>query len=518
MMKLLKDSMANEILVMTQQCDTLRRLHTAESEGKDRVCTELTEKLKQMAYQKELCDKSLKKAQNDVRKSHNEKVEQNEMNRKENMKIEAKLIEERLNVEKIKVINDKIQEEKSKLLEEVISLKTTISGMADDRPFQRQQKQQNQQQQHQPSELLFKGEKSPFSNLFLSPIAAYGIQFRCVESAYQWRKSVEAKNFAAAGTVLEAVNGYEAMKIGQKIQKSQDWDASKRDIMRELLKLKINSCAEYRESIVSSLNKNIVENTSNEFWGRGRDGNGQNVLGHLHMEIRSLASLTPNAASPGDMPTAFSPLTPTDTANHGSDSQRAKPTAFSPRTPTDAADSHRAKRPTIQRPQNSRRGITVIGNSLTRDIHLGEQINHATLAPTIRDIQTEIAKAGGDDICVLQGITNEARLNNLSPNRCAETYVHAAKAAAEKFSHIIVSMGTPQNDLYANEYTHEVNNIVGKRLKFQKNIVCWYHNNLFLKGGSPRSEFLASDGFHLNSDGKYIYASNLKSALKMCKA
>ena len=45
------------------------------------------------------------------------------------------------------------------------------------------------------------------------------------------------------------------MKIAQgKIPKCKNWDATKSDMM-ELLKIKVNSCSEYRDVIVSSESK-----------------------------------------------------------------------------------------------------------------------------------------------------------------------------------------------------------------------------------------------------------------------
>lgn len=82
----------------------------------------------------------------------------------------------------------------------------------------------------------------------------------------------------------------EAAKLGRDRNKPLriDWEACKVPIMREALLAKIEQHPRIKSILLSTGDCAIVEHTTNDaYWGDGCDGQGQNMLGKLLMEIRN---------------------------------------------------------------------------------------------------------------------------------------------------------------------------------------------------------------------------------------
>jgi ribA/ribD-fused uncharacterized protein len=68
-----------------------------------------------------------------------------------------------------------------------------------------------------------------------------------------------------------------------------DWEQVKDDVMRMAVLRKFETHARIREILLATGNDDIVENAPNDYyWGCGKDGTGQNKLGQILMEIRSM--------------------------------------------------------------------------------------------------------------------------------------------------------------------------------------------------------------------------------------
>ena len=76
------------------------------------------------------------------------------------------------------------------------------------------------------------------------------------------------------------------MKKGQSIDTNETWKETKEDVMLNLIQVKANQCQTFRKRLTSTGSKDIVENTNNEYWGRGQTGTGKNVLGVLLQLLR----------------------------------------------------------------------------------------------------------------------------------------------------------------------------------------------------------------------------------------
>ena len=56
--------------------------------------------------------------------------------------------------------------------------------------------------------------------------------------------------------------------------------------MEELLEIKAKTCSKYRETLCNSATTVFLENTDSDFWARGKDRQGMNTLGCLHVLTR----------------------------------------------------------------------------------------------------------------------------------------------------------------------------------------------------------------------------------------
>ena len=134
--------------------------------------------------------------------------------------------------------------------------------------------------------LKFRGERNTFSNFFLTPITVWGMTFKSTEHAYNYRKAVEMAHHTAAEEIRHAESGLDAMRIAESISTSDHWSNIKQSVMYQLLQVKATQCSDFRSDLVASRGKLLVEDTSHDFWGRGNNGDGLNMLGRLLMVLR----------------------------------------------------------------------------------------------------------------------------------------------------------------------------------------------------------------------------------------
>lgn len=67
-----------------------------------------------------------------------------------------------------------------------------------------------------------------------------------------------------------------------------DWNESKVEVMRRVVRAKFGQNAELRERLLATGEAELVEDSGKDsFWGTGRDGSGTNWLGRVLMEVRA---------------------------------------------------------------------------------------------------------------------------------------------------------------------------------------------------------------------------------------
>lgn len=139
------------------------------------------------------------------------------------------------------------------------------------------------------------------SNFSSFNVTVFGREFPTSEHAYHWKKFSET-NTVTAMRVRVARSAHEAFKIAEKNrgERREDWDAVKVDIMREILRAKVAQHEYVRRKLLATGNRELVENSwRDDFWGWGRNKDGQNMLGKLWMEIRAELQPPPTPRTEG---------------------------------------------------------------------------------------------------------------------------------------------------------------------------------------------------------------------------
>ena len=84
-----------------------------------------------------------------------------------------------------------------------------------------------------------------------------------------------------------SADGCKAWAVGRTHNLRPDWEAVKVEVMRTAITAKFSQSADLRELLLSTGSHPLVQlKHDDEFWGSGRKGHGQNVLGVLLMELR----------------------------------------------------------------------------------------------------------------------------------------------------------------------------------------------------------------------------------------
>lgn len=131
--------------------------------------------------------------------------------------------------------------------------------------------------------MRFKGEYGFLSNMYLcNGIEWEGEVYKTSETIFQMMKcknDEDKKRF-------KILNGFEAKKLGRKVELRTDWDEVKVDVMRDVLK------AKFKGRLLAKLRNvkvGIVEDNhwGDRYWGVC-NGVGENMLGKLLMEIRDV--------------------------------------------------------------------------------------------------------------------------------------------------------------------------------------------------------------------------------------
>jgi len=132
----------------------------------------------------------------------------------------------------------------------------------------------------------------------LSNFSAFTLQWKNLrfdtsEAVYHWEKFTFGE-LAILSSIQNAIqtapSAHEAFKIAERNKglRRPDWDLVKVDIMRDILRKKVNQHEYVRRKLLATGDRELVENSwRDDFWGWGHNKDGRNQLGKLWMEIRS---------------------------------------------------------------------------------------------------------------------------------------------------------------------------------------------------------------------------------------
>jgi N-glycosidase YbiA len=138
-----------------------------------------------------------------------------------------------------------------------------------------------------------------FSNFSPHGIEIRGTYWATVEHYYQAQKFVGTVDAVIIPSIYAAETPEQAAALGRCSTRKlrSDWDAVKTQVMREAVLKKFLTHAEIRETLLTTGDNLLVENSPKDyFWGCGADKTGENCLGKILMsvreEIRKLVSLS----------------------------------------------------------------------------------------------------------------------------------------------------------------------------------------------------------------------------------
>ena len=162
----------------------------------------------------------------------------------------------------------------------------------------------------------------------------------------------------------------------------------------------------------------------------------------------------------------------------------------------------------------NRSDVLLIGNSHTsrnfRLPHLNKEVQlEKKEAMTIGQARKELEGEAGRGTIVLHEITNDIGRNESEAIKCSNEYFDIIHLASTKAQKVIVSLGLPREDDRAkHQMTQMINWRLKSRFEEESNIIICEHDNM-LYYGKPNHNYLASDGYHLSTQGKYIFSKNL---------
>lgn len=120
-----------------------------------------------------------------------------------------------------------------------------------------------------------------------------GFRFDTSEAAYHYEKfdyDDDPLVYPIAQDIRHAPSAHEAFKMAErnKAYRRPDWDRVKVDIMRNILRAKVDQHEYVRRKLLATGDRELIEDSwRDDFWGWGPNRDGKNMLGKLWMEVRS---------------------------------------------------------------------------------------------------------------------------------------------------------------------------------------------------------------------------------------
>jgi ribA/ribD-fused uncharacterized protein len=122
------------------------------------------------------------------------------------------------------------------------------------------------------------------SNFYPCDVVHYGLRFGNAEAAFQASKcAYESDRFA-----FMPFNGAQAKRRGKRVALRRDWETVKVRVMKEVVREKFTQNPDLAAKLLSTESAVLCEKNTwhDTFWGVDMNGNGDNHLGKILMEIR----------------------------------------------------------------------------------------------------------------------------------------------------------------------------------------------------------------------------------------
>ena len=126
------------------------------------------------------------------------------------------------------------------------------------------------------------------NNFSANAVVIDGISYPTSEHAYQAAKCTDPVGKQEIVAAKSPLLAKEISNQKYKLAKDPEWNTKKFSAMESILRSKLDQHQEVRNALIKSANEEIAEDSPvDAFWGRGKDGSGENQLGKLWMKIRS---------------------------------------------------------------------------------------------------------------------------------------------------------------------------------------------------------------------------------------
>lgn len=123
------------------------------------------------------------------------------------------------------------------------------------------------------------------SNFKKARFFIYGRWINNVETAFQSQKTHFARERDA---IWACKTPREAKDLGQTVSLRSDWEEVKVFVMKECVMAKFLQHKDLRDQLMATGEEEIIEHAPwDNFWGSGPNGDGQNMLGKILMEVRN---------------------------------------------------------------------------------------------------------------------------------------------------------------------------------------------------------------------------------------
>lgn len=130
--------------------------------------------------------------------------------------------------------------------------------------------------------MFFRNEYWFLSNMYPCKIRVNGLEFECAEACFQSFKTEDKE----ARKAFQKINGFEAKKLGRKVNLRSDWNKIRLEVMFRVVNAKFRQNPELYKLLKKVDGLIVEDNTWNDrFWGKC-NGVGQNNLGVILMAIR----------------------------------------------------------------------------------------------------------------------------------------------------------------------------------------------------------------------------------------
>lgn len=126
-----------------------------------------------------------------------------------------------------------------------------------------------------------------FSNFAPFPFELDGLRWPTVEHYFQAQKFLDAEYRARIRTARSPAEA-KALGRSRAIALRPDWDTVKDGIMEQAVRAKFLAHESLAGLLLSTGEEELIEAVRTDYyWGAGRDGSGQNKLGHILMRLRA---------------------------------------------------------------------------------------------------------------------------------------------------------------------------------------------------------------------------------------